>query len=63
MKAVYRTVSAVLAIAAGLVLAALITAVVQGRDVEPIGVVLYGIAALIAAGVAVVLWAKAIDRR
>lgn len=55
-------VAAVLAVLAGLVLALLITALLDHRDVEPIGYAIYGAGALIAAGTAVVLWGKAIDR-
>jgi hypothetical protein len=63
MKAVYRTVSALLAIVAGLVIAGLVTAVVDDRDIHVVWFVVFAVGALIAAGASVVLWAKALTRK
>ncbi|MFL5846671.1 MAG: hypothetical protein ACJ762_18465 [Solirubrobacteraceae bacterium] len=63
MKALYRTVSALLALVAGLLMALVVTAVTDGRDVEIVGYVLYVGGALIAAGTAAVLWSKTLKRR
>jgi hypothetical protein len=63
MKAVYRTVSGLLAIVAGLVLAGLVTALLDGRDIRVVWFVVFAVGALAAAGAAVVLWAKALTRK
>jgi drug/metabolite transporter (DMT)-like permease len=63
MKAVYRTVSALLAVVAGLVLALLVTAVADGRDISFAGYAVYILGTLIAGGTAIALWSKALKRR
>ena len=63
MKALYRTVSAVLAVASGVVIAGLIVALTGEGEVKLGWFVVFALGALVAAGAAVVLWAKAIDRR
>ena len=63
MKALYRTVSAVLAVVSGVVIAGLIVALTGNDDLNMGWFAVFALGALVAAGAAVVLWAKAIDRR
>ena len=63
MRALYRTVSALLAIVAGLVLAMLLTAVIEGREIRIVWFVVFAVGALVAAGTSVVLWGKTVRRR
>ena len=63
MKALYRTVSALLAIVAGLVLAMLLTAVIEDREIRVVWFVVFAVGALAAAGTSVVLWGKAVRRQ
>jgi hypothetical protein len=63
MKALYRTVSAVLAVASGVVIAGLIVALTGEDDLNMGWFAVFALGALVAAGAAMVLWAKAIGRR
>ncbi len=63
MKALYRTVSALLAIVAGLVLAMLLTAVIEDREIRVVWFVVFAVGALVAAGTSVVLWGKTVRRQ
>ncbi|MEO6496159.1 MAG: hypothetical protein ABIO51_01620 [Solirubrobacteraceae bacterium] len=63
MRALYRTVSALLAIVAGLVLAMLLTAVIEDREIRVVWFVVFAIGALTAAGTSVVLWGKTVRRQ
>ena len=63
MKAVYRTAAAVLAILSGLTIAALVTALGGEQQIHVVWFVVFAVAALLAAGAALVLWARTLDRR
>lgn len=62
MKALYRTISALLAILSGLVLAALITAVIDDREIKALGFTAFAVGALIAAVTALVLWSRSLRK-
>jgi hypothetical protein len=62
MKALYRTVSALLAIVAGLVFAMVITTLLDGRDIKVVGFVAVAVGAVLAAVLSLILWSKTLDR-
>jgi hypothetical protein len=63
MKALYRTVSALLAIVAGLVLALLIVALTDDREIKVVGFTAFAVGAVVALVTSVILWSKTVDRR
>lgn len=63
MRALYRTVSALLAIVSGLVFAMLITTLLDDRDIQVVGFTAFALGGVLAAVVSVVLWSRTIDRR
>lgn len=62
MKAIYRTVSAILAILSGVVIAGLVTVLVDDREIRVVWFVVFAAGALVAAAAALLLWARAGDR-
>lgn len=62
MKALYRTVSALLAIVAGLVFAMVITTLLDGRDIKVVGFVAVAVGAVLAAVLSLILWSKTLNR-
>jgi hypothetical protein len=63
MKAIYRTVSALLAILSGLVIAGLVTVLIDDREIRVVWFIVFAAGAILAAAAAILLWARAGDRR
>jgi len=63
MKALYRTVSALLAILSGFVIAGLVVLLTDGREFKVVWFAIFAAGAVVAAGAALVLWARANERR
>lgn len=63
MKAIYRTVSALLAILSGFVIAGLVTVILDDREIRVVWFVVFAAGALLAAAAAVVLWSRSFSRK